>query len=73
LVHELRKNGISAELYPDAVKIQKQLKYANDTQVQFVALLGESELSSKTVQVKNMTSGEQTQISWSEFSTFFKK
>jgi histidyl-tRNA synthetase len=73
LVHELRKNGISAELYPDAVKIQKQLKYANDTQVQFVALLGESELSSKTVQVKNMTSGEQTQISWSELSTFFKK
>lgn len=73
LVHELRKNGISAELYPDSVKIQKQMKYANDTHVQYVALLGESELENKTVQVKNMSSGEQTQLSWSDLSTFFKK
>ena len=73
LVHELRKNGISAELYPDSVKVQKQMKFANDTKVQFVALLGESELENKTVQVKNMSSGEQTQLSWSDLSTFFKK
>jgi histidyl-tRNA synthetase len=73
LVYELRKNGISAELYPDSVKIQKQMKYANDTHVQYVALLGESELENKTVQVKNMSSGEQTQLSWSDLSTFFKK
>jgi histidyl-tRNA synthetase len=73
LVYEFRKNGISAELYPDSVKIQKQMKYANDTHVQFVALLGESELENKTVQVKNMSSGEQTQLSWSDLSTFFNK
>ena len=73
LVYELRKNGISAELYSDSVKIQKQMKYANDTHVQYVALLGESELENKTVQVKNMSSGEQTQLSWSDLSTFFKK
>jgi histidyl-tRNA synthetase len=73
LVHELRKNRISAELYPDSVKVQKQMKFANDTQVQFVALLGESELENKTVQVKNMQSGEQTQLSWSELSNFFSK
>jgi histidyl-tRNA synthetase len=73
LVYELRKNGISAELYSDSVKIQKQMKYANDTHVQYVALLGESELENKTVQVKNMSSGEQTQLSWSDLSTFFNK
>ena len=73
LVYELRKNGISAELYSDSVKIQKQMKYANDTHVQYVALLGESELENKMVQVKNMSSGEQTQLSWSDLSTFFKK
>jgi histidyl-tRNA synthetase len=73
LVYVLRKNGISAELYPDSVKIQKQMKYANDTHVQYVALLGESELENKTVQVKNMSSGEQTQLSWSDLSTFFNK
>lgn len=73
LVYNLRKNGISAELYPDSVKIQKQMKYANDTKVQFVALLGESELDSQSVQVKNMHSGEQSQLSWSELTTFFSK
>jgi histidyl-tRNA synthetase len=49
------------------------MKYANDTHVQYVALLGESELENKTVQVKNMSSGEQTQLSWSDLSTFFNK
>jgi len=73
LVYDLRKNGISAELYPDSVKIQKQMKYANDTKVQFVALLGKSELDSQSVQVKNMHSGEQSQLSWSELTTFFNK
>jgi histidyl-tRNA synthetase len=73
LVYNLRKNGISAELYPDSVKIQKQMKYANDTKVQFVALLGESELESQSVQVKNMHSGEQSQLPWSELTTFFTK
>lgn len=73
LGHQLRKNGISAELYPDSIKVQKQMKFANDTQVQFVALLGESELESKTVQLKNMHSGEQTLVSWSELLKFFNK
>jgi histidyl-tRNA synthetase len=73
LLYELRKNGISAELYPDSVKVQKQMKFANDTQVQFVALLGESELENEIVQLKNMLSGEQTQLSWSELSKFFIK
>ena len=73
LVHQLRKNGTSAELYPETSKIQKQMKYANDTHVQFVALLGESELENEIVLLKNMLSGEQKQVSWSTLVEQFKR
>jgi len=72
LVHQLRQNGISAELYPESSKIQKQMKYANDTHAQFVALLGESELENEIVLLKNMLSGEQQQVSWSTLVEYFK-
>jgi histidyl-tRNA synthetase len=73
LVHQLRQNGISAELYPESSKIQKQMKYANDTHAQFVALLGESELENEIVLLKNMLSGEQQQVSWSTLVEHFKR
>ncbi len=73
LVHQLRKKGISAELYPESAKIQKQMKYANDTHAQFVALLGESELENEIVLLKNMSTGEQNQVSWSSLSEQFKR
>ncbi|MCF8407344.1 MAG: histidine--tRNA ligase [Crocinitomicaceae bacterium] len=73
LVHQLRKKGISAELYPESAKIQKQMKYANDTHAQFVALLGESELKNESVLLKNMLSGEQNEVSWSTLMEQFKR
>ena len=73
LVHQLREKGISAELYPESAKIQKQMKYANDTHAQFVALLGESELENEIVLLKNMVTGEQNQVSWSSLSEQFKR
>ena len=42
----LRKAGLSAELYPDPAKLKKQFKYANDRNVRWVLVLGESELAS---------------------------
>lgn len=73
LVHQLRIKGVSAELYPESAKIQKQMKYANDTHAQFVALLGESELENESVLLKNMITGEQNQVSWSSLSEQFKQ
>ncbi len=55
----VRQAGINAEIYPDPVKIQKQMKYANDRQVPFVVLVGESERNNKQLTLKNMASGEQ--------------
>lgn len=59
LMTQLRSNGISCELYPEASKMKKQMTYANSKGIPFVAMVGESELSSGTISIKDMTSGEQ--------------
>lgn len=59
VIAELRRAGISAELYPDAAKMKKQMAYANAKQIPWVAIIGESELEAGTVTIKNMTTGEQ--------------
>lgn len=58
----LRDRGISAELYPDPVKFDKQLKYANKRNVAFVCLIGETELQQNAVTLKNFQTGEQTTL-----------
>ena len=66
MVHQIRKEGIACELYPSSAKMQKQLKYANDRNVQYVALVGEEELSRNVVKLKNMESGEQQELTLKE-------
>ena len=62
----LRKAGLSAELYPDPAKLKKQFKYANDRNVRWVLVLGESELTSGQVMVKDMQEGAQEAMSIEE-------
>ena len=62
----LRKAGLSAELYPDPAKLKKQFKYANDRNVRWVLVLGESELASGQVMVKDMQEGAQEAMSVEE-------
>jgi histidyl-tRNA synthetase len=69
-VRELRDKGVACELYPTSTKLQKQMKYANDRNVKFVALVGENELKDHLIQVKNMTSGEQFQLSVDDLLEF---
>ena len=66
LVKEIRKNGIDCELYPSPAKMQKQMKYANDIRVQYVALVGENEMNENLIQLKNMETGEQEEMSLEE-------
>ncbi len=63
VVARLRENGIRSEIYPDTVKMKKQMQYANAKAIPYVALAGENEMESHTVTLKNMVSGEQTQLS----------
>jgi len=66
LVTSLRNAGINTEIYPDAVKMKKQLSYANSKNIPFVVLIGSEEISSGTLSLKNMQTGEQAKLSLSE-------
>ncbi len=70
LVHLLRQKGLDCELYPSQAKLQKQLKYANDRNAKFVAMIGEEELNNNTILLKNMVSGEQNHLTEKELIDF---
>jgi histidyl-tRNA synthetase len=59
----LRSKGIKAEVYPDNVKMGKQMKYANDRNIQWVALVGEDEMKTNRITLKNMKDGSQETLS----------
>ena len=66
LLRQVREAGISAELYPDAVKMAKQFKYADDKAIPFVAIIGENEMKQSIVTVKDMKTGEQKAVKQEE-------
>tara|TARA_B100000745_G_C20094963_1_gene374376 strand:- start:837 stop:1052 length:216 start_codon:yes stop_codon:yes gene_type:complete len=59
---ELRANGISSELYPKSAKMKKQMSYANNKGILFVIMVGEDEMDSGILSVKNMESGVQKNL-----------
>lgn len=60
LSRRLRDIDLNVEIYPDSdSKLNKQLKYANDKSIPFVAIIGEKEVAEKSVSIKNMKTGEQ--------------
>lgn len=59
---QLRAANIKSEVYPDAVKIKKQMNYANKKGVPFVLMIGENEIKEGKFQLKNMRTGEQQQL-----------
>ena len=57
-----RDAGIRAEIYPDSAKMKKQMSYANDKNIPFVAIVGENEMNEGKLTLKNMTTGEQSLV-----------
>lgn len=57
-----REAGISAEIYPDAAKMKKQMQRANDLAIPFVAIVGEEEMKQGLVTLKNMADGSQKML-----------
>ena len=66
IVSELRKNGIRCEVYPDSAKMKKQMIYADNNKIPFVAIVGENEIKQGKVMLKNMKSGEQDALTADE-------
>ena len=70
---QVRAAGIPAEIYPECVKIKKQMAYANGKGTPYVAIVGETEVAEKKVMLKDMVSGEQTLVSIDELIAKLKK
>ncbi|MEH0155833.1 histidine--tRNA ligase [Limibacter armeniacum] len=66
LLQRLRNEGVSAEIYPQSVKMKKQMTYANNKAIPFVVLAGSNEIEAQKYTLKNMESGEQSVISADE-------
>lgn len=73
LVNEARSHGVSAEMYPDSVKMKKQMSYANAKQIAFVAMAGENEMKENKITLKNMETGEQILVPISDFMDVFSE
>ena len=70
-VNKLRKDGIVCEIYPDEVKIKKQLDYANKKGIDFVVIIGDDELKKDIFKVKDMSKGEES--TYSEIDSLAQK
>jgi histidyl-tRNA synthetase len=66
LAAKFRKKGIRTELFPDAAKIKKQMAYADKKGIKYVAVVGEDEMATNTITIKNMITGDQQ--TWSPSS-----
>ena len=63
---KVRNAGISAEIYPDHAKMKKQMTYANNKNVKFVAMVGENEMLEGKITLKNMETGGQEKLTIEE-------
>ena len=66
LLKEVREAGINSEIYPSSAKMKKQMSYADNKGVSFVAMVGENEMHSGKIRVKDMSSGEQADLTLNE-------
>jgi len=62
----LRAKGVNVEIYPEPAKMKKQMSYADNKKIPFVAIVGETEMNEGKVMLKNMKTGEQELVSLEE-------
>ena len=72
LLSDLRREGITAEVYPDDAKMKKQMSYANALSIPYVAFVGDDEIEQHTISVKDMESGDQKSYTAEELITLLR-
>jgi len=73
LLNELRAMDIPSELYPDSVKMKKQMAYADKNNIAFVVIAGEQEMETQVFTLKNMQTGQQNTFTMQEVLSFLKE
>ncbi|HEX7493445.1 MAG TPA: ATP phosphoribosyltransferase regulatory subunit, partial [Bacteroidales bacterium] len=67
LLHDL---NVRSELYPDAVKLKRQMSYADSKKIPYIIIAGEDEIKNDSITIKKMSSGEQKSILLVELASF---
>ncbi len=72
-ITKLRNAGVKAELYPDATKMGKQMGYADKRDIPYTVLTGEKEMEAQSYTLKNMKTGEQSGLIFSDLEAYLLK
>ena len=62
LATELRKLGINTEIYSNNKKLKAKMKYADKLQIPYVIVIGEDEINSNKIKLKDMETGNEEEI-----------
>lgn len=73
MLKRLRAAGIPAEIYPDCAKMKKQMSFANDASIPYVAIVGETELAAGKLNIKEMATGDQQMLTVEEAIQYLNK
>jgi len=63
ILGKLREKEIPSEIYPESAKLKKQMTYADKKSIPYVLMIGSREMETGIYSLKNMTSGEQKEVS----------
>lgn len=73
LANQLRAAGLRVDVFPDAVKLKNQFKYADDRKIPFTAILGSDEKLTKKIKWKNMKDRTEIEISYDSMHDFIQR
>ncbi|OFY58825.1 MAG: histidine--tRNA ligase [Bacteroidetes bacterium RBG_19FT_COMBO_42_10] len=66
----LRNLGVKSELYPDPVKLKKQMSYADSGKIPYIIIAGVEEIKNNELTIKIMSTGEQKKILMKDLKSF---
>ena len=72
LLKKLRDEGISSLIYPSPAKLKKQMQYADKNNIEFVIIVGQNEIKTNTITVKNMFAGTQENMPFEKLLDIIK-
>ncbi|MEG1607583.1 MAG: histidine--tRNA ligase [Mucinivorans sp.] len=73
LLGQLRQAGVATEIYPSSDKLKKQFDYATKKGIEYMIFMGQDEIASQMVTIKNINTGKQQQVPNNEVVKLFCK
>ena len=73
ILSDLRCMEVNAELYPDQVKLKKQMSYADAKKIPYIIIAGANEIESDSVTIKNMSTGQQINLPLTGLESFVQE